>query len=240
MPGFSIGGIGQGPSNKSEFHREHRWRVATLGMPTVSEIEGLTDRLISHVKSIQLPSLSFEEEKVMGSSFYYKFAKAAIWEDVTVKFYDVFGQYENLRAWQRLIWEPLAGLRPANIYKGQPEFELIGSTGIVAQTFKLINAYPKKISHGELSMESSAVKILSVTFSFDWAEITIDDTAALNSIQEFNAANRRTVGSANNQAATDAATAAAAAAESRPSRSNLVPGGIGAGSNLSGFSTRNQ
>lgn len=256
MPGFAIGG-GAGPSNAAAFHRSHRWQVATLGIPAsatgspaqAASQSGTTlrrtgagapgggrgaGRPISYVKSIQLPSLSFEEEKVMGSSFYYKFAKAAVWEDVTVKFYDVFGQYEDLRIWQRAIWEPIAGLRPATIYKGEPIFELLNNTGAVAQRFKLVNAYPKKISHGELSMTSSEIKILSVTFSFDWAEITIDDKGALNNAR--GAAASGTAARDRGEAALNNATAAAASSGSRPSRSGQVSGGIGLGNNLSGFS----
>lgn len=244
MPGFAIGGNGSGPNNTDQFHRVHRWRVASLGIPSSAVSAsgslggtrtrsgaggGVDNRPISYVKSLQLPSLSFEEEKVMGSSIYYKFAKSAVWEDVTVKFYDVYRQYEDLRTWQRAIWLPETGLQPANVYKGMPVFELIDHQGRTVQRFELINAYPKKVDHGDLTMTSSEIKIISVVFSFDWANIFVGDSNAISASNNGTTTTGRSSSNAED-------TAAAAAASSNQSRSGQVPGGIGLGSDLSGFS----
>lgn len=165
MPGFQIGDFpASGVKHNVEFHRQHRWRVDNPGL--ISQLE---PKLHLYAKEVTLPQLSFEEEKILGGSLYYKVARKAIWSDVTVTYYDVFGLYKEYEKWQRLIWDPSAGIKPAVEYKGPVVLSLTNGSGDAIQTFALTGAFPKDISHSNLSYTSSDIKLLKVTFSYDFA-----------------------------------------------------------------------
>jgi hypothetical protein len=176
MPGFSINGGGSGisPDNKAEFNRNHRWRIEKFGLPdgALAGNAGGARNLKLYAKSIQLPSLTFEEEKIKGANSYYKIAKRAEWQDVTVKFYDVYGLHKLFRAWQDEIWTEDDGIKGPSNYKGEPQFLLLGGTGSINQFFTLHGAYPKKVDHGDLSYDNSDIKLITVTYSYDFATIT--------------------------------------------------------------------
>lgn len=178
MPGFIIGNgqSGPGPLANVEFHRSHRWVIHTLGIPaSVGGTRTATSAFYRfYAKSLELPSLTLEEETVEGASVRYKFAKKAIWDNITISFYDVFGLYPALREWQKKIWTPERGLGLVNDYVGRPVFLLLDGQGTEQQRFELVGAYPSKISHGELSYASSEIKLLNVVFTFNWAEITLN------------------------------------------------------------------
>jgi hypothetical protein len=172
MPGFSIEGfaVADGaPRNTAELHREHRWRIDSVGIPPTVAIEPPGKFF---AKSVQLPSLVFEEEKLKtGSSIDYKIAKLAGWQDFTIKFYDVYGLYRTYQAWQEAIWTPEEGIKAPSDYKGQPIISLTDASGEAVQTYTAFGAYPKSITHGDLSYESSNIKLLTVTYSYDYAQV---------------------------------------------------------------------
>jgi hypothetical protein len=122
-----------------------------------------------YAQSLQLPELSFKEEKIEGASMVYWVASAAKWNKVVVKFYDLHGLHEIFKDWQDLIWNPKDGIKEATGYKGEPKFVLIDGKGEKKQTYTLIGAYPSNVTHGELSYERSEIKILEVTYTFDFA-----------------------------------------------------------------------
>jgi len=172
MPGFNIGGSQPNqPRNTVEFHRAHRWIISSLGIPTAVGGTSTTEKLRLYAQSIQLPSLSFEEKKIKGGNSYYKIAKRADWQDVVVKFYDVHGLFDLFNKWQDAIWTPEEGIKVPSGYKGDPKFRLLAGDGGKVQEYRLKGAYPKLINHGEMSYTSSEVKILTVTFSYDFAEV---------------------------------------------------------------------
>lgn len=193
MPGFNITGD-SGPSNKNvEFHRSHRWIIEDLGFPigSGSDTQGLPGstrtraaspgapagaaQLALYAQSIQLPAVEFEEEKIESASLVYRVAKRANWKPVTAKFYDVWGLYQIFEEWQRKIWNVSRGIQAAVDYKGQPVFALTDGAGEVKQRYTLMGAYPSNITHGDLSYTESNVKLLVVTYSFDYAEVELLD-----------------------------------------------------------------
>lgn len=175
MPGFVIGETASANSidHKAEFHRAHRWRIEKLGVPILNQILFEKSRLYAH--TLELPSLSFEDEKVDGASLKYKFPKRAVWDNVSVSFYDVHGLHIGLREWQLEMWTPEEGLRPANEFKRSAKFTLTDGKGEVKQTYTLVGCYPTKISHSELSASSSEIKLIYITYAFDYATIEIED-----------------------------------------------------------------
>jgi len=163
MPGFEIGTGGGGPANNLPTLRQHRWEITQLG-PVTSSLDVARD--------LQLPNFNVEREKVWGANSTYKYAKGVDWEDVTVAFYDLFDIYGRLKKWMDTVWTPEQGLHPAGDYKMESFFKMLDSRGAVIQTFKLVNSWPVKVSHGPLSYTSSEIKYTQVTLSYDWAEFT--------------------------------------------------------------------
>jgi hypothetical protein len=172
MPGFSLEqGVTTTPNNNAEFYRNHRWRIVSTGIPPTVAVDPTRERV--YAKSVQLPSVTFEEEKLKtGSAINYKIAKGANWQDFTIKFYDVYGLYDVYKQWQDAIWNQTEGIRPPSDYKGQPIIALTDHAGDARQTYTAFGAYPKSITHGDLSYENSEVKLLTVTYTYDYAEIT--------------------------------------------------------------------
>lgn len=163
MPGFNIGG-GDGPSNSPDLHRSHRWEIINLGGYVRSE-----HRMCA--KSLSLPTFAAEEEIVMGAAIKYKFAKAINWEDVQLSFYDTVGLYASLLKWQDAVYTADAGIKPASSYKADAAFTLVDGDGFpIGQEITLKNSWPKSISHSPLSYESSDIKQIDITLSYDWAE----------------------------------------------------------------------
>tara|TARA_R100001244_G_scaffold25113_3_gene25505 strand:+ start:13037 stop:13690 length:654 start_codon:yes stop_codon:yes gene_type:complete len=194
MPGFAISGKekGQNPNYKAEFHRAHRWMIEDIGVPMSSNsnnnvggtqtrggfnASGMASKgdLKLYAKSLKLPSLSFEEVKVNAGSLTYSFPKKAKWENVVVEFYDVYGLHQIFRDWQDKIWTPDEGMKIVDAYMGEPIFKLLDGQGKEQQKFTLKNSYPINVDHGELSYDSSDVKLLIVTYVFSHAVIEIKD-----------------------------------------------------------------
>lgn len=175
MPGFKIGGNGDGISNFAEFHRQHRWKIESLGLPSGTGTPA-QNKLALFAQTLQLPSIDFEEEKIKtGTSIVYSVVKKAKWKPVTVKFYDTYGLFKVFDEWREKMWTEKEGIKAPSVYKGNPKFVLTDGKGVVKQSYELIGAYPKHVNHGDLSYASSEVKLLVVTFSYDYAKIKLED-----------------------------------------------------------------
>lgn len=177
MPGFKIGGSGSGPPNTKEFYRQHRWKIQSLGFPpgVQSSTTTASDSFTLIAKSIELPAMEFEEETVDGASLNYKFPATATFKDVTISLYDTYGLHRMFDNWQKLIWTPEEGIKPANNFMNDVIFVLTDGQGETKRTYTLKNAYPKSISHGELSYASSEVKLLNVIYAFHYMTIIHND-----------------------------------------------------------------
>lgn len=171
MPGFNIHDTGsRDPSATEEFHRAHRWAIETLGEP--GGVTGATRsgaQPFVYAKSLKLPSLQFDEELIPGGSSNYSFAKVAVWQACEISFYDVFGLYSILKKWRELVWTPSGGLNVADAYKGNPRILLLDGNGNTTFSFELQGAWPKHLHHGELNYTSSEIKLVTVTFGYDFA-----------------------------------------------------------------------
>lgn len=167
MPGFNIGGSGEGPPNTVETLRQHRWRILTLGPVGARE----SSRLVI-AQSLQLPNVNIEEQVIQGALIAYKFAKTVKWDDATVTFYDTFGLLRELETWRDEVYTDAAGIQSHSDYKQDSEFELLRADGEVDVRIRLKNSWPKNIAHGPLSYGSSDIKIITLTLSYDYAERT--------------------------------------------------------------------
>lgn len=179
MPGFFIGSGASGSVSATlEFHRTHRWAIQSLGAPSAVTGGGSTTSATADrgsqpflfAKSLKLPSLQFDEELIQGGSSPYSFAKVAVWQACEISFYDVFGLYALLKQWRDTIWSASAGMNVADNYKGQPIINLLDNDGNTTYSFKLVGAWPQHVHHGELNYTSSEIKLLTVTFKYDYAQ----------------------------------------------------------------------
>ena len=164
MSGFSVNGTGGGPPNTVETLRDHRWLINQLG-----PVE--TDQLI-FAKDLQLPDLRFDKLEVLGGALWYKFAKSAKWEDITVVFYDTGDMLEQLNKWRDLVFTNDDGIKihaPSGGYKDICEFILTDGDDVPINAITLHNAWPLVISQGKLTYTSSNIKLISVTLSYDFA-----------------------------------------------------------------------
>lgn len=164
MPGFNIGSSGPGPSITADVYRAHRWKIVNLGENSVSRYETV------YAQSMTWPSVALEEESVMGAAINYKFAKAAVFEDVTVTFYDVLNLFDQLNDWQKKVYNPQDGIGLANDYKKESKFALTTENGDEAVKATLKNSWPKAITHSQLTYEASELKLVSLVLSYDWVE----------------------------------------------------------------------
>lgn len=171
MPGFNVadGKDRSQPSSTIETHRSHRWRINRL-VNTGDGPDLFSQDLRIYAKSVSLPSFSADEEIVLGGSITYKFAKGINFEDVKVTFYDVFGILDAIKKSMATVWSTEKGLGTAAKYKGISEFQLLNSDGDPTYAFILKNSWIKNVTHSDLSFDSSSIKEVTLTISYDWAE----------------------------------------------------------------------
>lgn len=180
MPGFFWGSGGPANAKDVEFHRAHRWEIEDLGIPNATVSGSVTRATASlnprfYAQSLQLPNLTFEEEKVKSASLIYKVAKSAKYSNTVVKFYDLWGLHKVFKEWQDLIWTPEEGIKAAQDYKGIAIFNLTDGRGNDKQCYEIHGCYPVNVTHSELTYTNHNIKILTVTYSFDFARVTFKD-----------------------------------------------------------------
>ena len=171
MPGFVINGQGGGQETQnpsaSDFgagdpHRAYRWALKSLGSIIIDEL--------MPVYEMNVPAETLQVLEIKGVSQVYKFAKSIVFEDCNVTFYDVGQMHTIMHGWRNLVWSDNDGLQKE--YKKIVEFMLLGNEGENVRGYKLHNAWPKKIGHSQLSMSTNEFKLLTVTFAFDWIEVS--------------------------------------------------------------------
>ncbi len=187
MPGFNIGdssNFGR-PSNTVPVARVHRFRLTQLGSipsmgPPYSTSSTGGGDLKTYVKEISLPTVSFDTEEVQGGAVNYKFAKLAVYDDVSITFYDTKGVLDDLLKWQFDIYSPLAGLGYASGdegYKKDTKIQVLNEETSPIYTIVLKGSWPKSIEHSPLTYEDSALKNITVVMAYDYIEYEDMDTA---------------------------------------------------------------
>lgn len=202
MPGFGGLALSSGPDHRIETHRDHRWVIEDLGFP-INAAQGALNQAVAqgqsgtsiasragalqsaatsrtlryrlYAKSIQLPELEFDTKEAPGASLDYPFASKAKFDPVTIKMYDIYGLHKIFKDWQDLIWTPEDGIKPVGDYVGKVRFSLTDGQGETLRTYELLNAFPKKVGHSELSYTSSEIKLLSITYAFSHITSTFND-----------------------------------------------------------------
>lgn len=167
MPGFVIGGTGNGPDANMETLREYRWLVTRLGP--------MDRELLKIARDITLPDYKVDVLEVLGTFLYYKFAKSVRWDDVSIVFYDDGKLLGDMNQWRDLVFTNEDGIQvhtPGQGYKQDAEIQLLDGAGEPVNTIILKNAWPRSVSQGRLSMTSTRIKEITIVLAYDYAEVS--------------------------------------------------------------------
>ena len=147
MPGFNIGGSGEGqyggPDATRDPYRSYRWRISHL--PDFIKSDDWWFAV-----DCTLPSMEFKELAVQGMSLEYKIPQMPTFPNVDITFYDFGGLQAGFEKWTDRIWNPKKGLfdgkAPTKV-KFDIKIDLLDNMGVESKTFTLHGAWPKRITH---------------------------------------------------------------------------------------------
>lgn len=175
MPGFIIGDTKQNkaPVNfnlntvTDEYYTNFFWDVSKILDQTLENKPGPKSLLA--LKDCKLPTFTVEEEKVLGSSVEYKFAKKVNWDDISMTWYDNFGLLKIMKIWMNSVFTFKYGMALASSYKKESKILVYTPSVSSRQTYTLNQSWPKSIKFGDLSYTSSDIKVVEATISYDFA-----------------------------------------------------------------------
>ena len=171
MPGFIISGRdnNNGTSQRSdkEYYTSYSWYVPILLSKSYSGSE--YEKIIS-LKDATLPTYTVNK-KSATTQVEYKFADSVSFEDVSLTWYDTEGFFVELKSWRDMVWKPdYIGIRQASEYKRDTMISVFRSGGKMVN-HTLYNSWPSGIKHSDLTYTSSDIKLVTVTLTYDWADM---------------------------------------------------------------------
>lgn len=157
--------------------RTYRWYLESLEWP--GAVDAQLGAVNSHESlktflSIDLPTMRFKEQSILGFSVPYKFAKSVDFGDINISFYDLYERGEStqevIERWANAVWNPYDGLGHGHrrTYKGKIQAVEIDNEGSEKARFILWNAWPKEIRPDPLAMDKNDLKKITVVFAYDW------------------------------------------------------------------------
>jgi hypothetical protein len=175
LPGFIIGETKQSSAPAGfklnnvadEYYTNFFWDVSNIFDDFVKN-ERPNNSLLA-LRDCKLPTFTVEEEKVLGSSVEYKFAKKVNWDDISMTWYDNFGLLNIMKKWMNSVFTLKYGMALASAYKKQTKILVYTPSNSSRQTYTLNQSWPKSIKFGDLSYTSSDIKIIETTISYDYA-----------------------------------------------------------------------
>lgn len=174
MPGFIIGESKERQSGvklnttTSEYYTNFFWDVSrvigedVLNKPNSSALLALKD--------CKLPSFTVEEERVLGSSLEYKFAKKVSYDDISITWYDNTGLLQIMMRWMNSVLTDDRRLALASQYKYTTQIIVYTPPLSSSQYYTLHQSWPKSIKFGDLSYTSSDIKYVEATIAYDFAD----------------------------------------------------------------------
>lgn len=176
MPGFIIGDSKERAATggvklnttSSEYYTNFFWDVSrVINIDVLNKPE--SGALLA-LKDCKLPSFTVEEERYLGSSLEYKFAKKVTYEDVSMTWYDNTGLLPIMIKWMNSVLTVDRRLALASQYKYNTEIIVYTPPLSSSQKYKLHQSWPKSIKFGDLSYTSSDIKYVEATISYDFAD----------------------------------------------------------------------
>ena len=166
MPGFKIGGRGNGPSSTNEMRRTHRWTFAVIS-PETRDINVL-------LKTASRPSFTFDKPEVHHNQEKIYYAGKQTWEPVTLTWYDAeqpVDVSERLWTWLNSVSNiPTANVSHPRDFKGDGDLRMLDGQGVTTEQWILYNGWPESVNWQALDYSSSEVQLIEVKYAYDRAE----------------------------------------------------------------------
>lgn len=172
MPGFTIKGEtgSQNKDNKIESKRKHRWRFTT---GFLNQDEWV------YLEKAARPSFNLETPEMHHDQEVAYFAGKQTFEEITLEFYDVFGNGKDLSA---RLYEWIAGggdrsvvdlsnisVMSPRTYKTQVTLEMTDGKGTAIETWTLYGAWPKSTNWNDLDYSNTEIQRITTVLRFDRA-----------------------------------------------------------------------
>ena len=166
MPGFQIGGQGEGPSNTVETRRKHRWVWTVLGTLTDTQIMLL-------LKSAQRPKVILEEPVLHHNQEQVYFAGKQSWDPIELTFYDAENSPDSSKGlwdwYNKAIDVPSANVEIPSKYKKESTLQMKNGKGETKETWKIFGCWPKEVNWEALAYEDTEIATIVVSMRFDRA-----------------------------------------------------------------------
>lgn len=178
MPGFTvppfdaesgssttIGSFAYSVQTTNDYFLSYTWLIDEVVGTSVNNTP------LVHLQNVKLPTFSATATTVPGASLNYKFAEVIEWNPVSVSWYDTEGLLDIIKKWRTQVWSDDSGLQSAGEYKKNTAIISYTPDGNYLNRYKLIGSWPSTINYGELTYSgNSAVKLVEVVLTYDWAE----------------------------------------------------------------------
>jgi len=171
MPGFTIGGVGDGPSNLTETRRKHRWTFETIGTAGGT----LASNVLLILREASRPQFSFEEPEMHHNQEKAYFAGKHGWEPISLVWYDGEQNPDVSKA----MWDWLngvVGVHTGNIpvsapnkYKKNAKLQMLNGTGATSESWELFGVWPKDVNWKELDYTDTEIMTIEVSMRYDRA-----------------------------------------------------------------------
>jgi hypothetical protein len=172
MPGFNIpdgeAAFQFSPRATIETRRRHRWRFSTLS-------ESVKDILIYALKADRPKPVIDKITIHHGQDRIYIPGKNH-WEPIDVTFYEVENPdaAQKITDWlQEVVLFDMAELN--GDFRAQGNLEMLDGSGDPTWTAKLFNCWPVQMTPEQLDYSSSEISTITVTISYDKAQLPISD-----------------------------------------------------------------
>ena len=169
MPGFKIGGTGQGPNHTIETRRKHRWSISTMGKGTGQ----FQSPVLLILKEATRPTFNFEEPEMHHNQEQAYFAGKQNWEPIRLVWYDG-EQSPDVSA---EIWDWLNTVSniasvivaPPNQYKKECTLQMENGAGVPTETWQMFGCWPQNINWNDLDYANTDIQTLECTMRYDRA-----------------------------------------------------------------------
>jgi hypothetical protein len=168
MPGFNIGGFGEGQTtHKIETRRAHRWKFVALGGDVFDQPAMLL------LKSASRPSFTLEEPVMHHNEEQVYFAGKRSWETIDLSWYDAENDpdmSETILQWVLQVVDlEQANTKLPTDYKTEGNLDMLDGEGTTTETWRLFGCWPKDVKWNELDYETTDIMQITVTMRYDRA-----------------------------------------------------------------------
>ncbi|RLF30371.1 MAG: hypothetical protein DRN07_08710 [Thermoplasmata archaeon] len=168
MPGFKINGRGEGPPNDVETMRDHRWKIeVATGNETLTIMAQKCNRPVYVTDRVTIPQ--YQNEIYLPGR--------TKWEPVKASFYlgedDTLQKLRDVRD-KSILVEGTDQLNVQNMawndqYKTTVTITVLDGEGSGIYEYRLEGAWITRIEGPDFDYGSTAISIITVTFSYDYA-----------------------------------------------------------------------